>query len=97
MADSDLRALGLIETIGLAAASEAADAMVKGAYVDLVRRQQVGGGLITVIVRGDVGSVTAAVAAGSAAARRGGRVVSAHVIPRPDESIAQILDGRFMR
>jgi ethanolamine utilization protein EutM len=97
MADRDERALGLIETIGLAAAVEAADAMVKSALVELVRRQQVGGGLITVLVRGDVGSVTAAVEAGTAAAQRVGRVVSSHVIPRPDESVERVLSGRFVR
>jgi ethanolamine utilization protein EutM len=85
------QSLGLIETVGLAAATEAADAMVKAANVELVARQQPGGGLITIIVRGDVGAVQAAVDAGAAAARRIGRVISAHVIPRPHDEIENIL------
>jgi ethanolamine utilization protein EutM len=85
-------ALGLIETRGLVAAIEAADAMVKAANVTLVPRyERVGGGLITVMVRGDVGAVRAAVDAGSAAARAVGELVSTHVIPRPHEEIEAIL------
>ncbi|HVS43402.1 MAG TPA: BMC domain-containing protein [Candidatus Dormibacteraeota bacterium] len=90
MADHGV-ALGLVETVGLAAAIEAADAMVKAANVSLVTRQQPGGGLITIIVRGDVGATKAAVDAGAAAASRVGRVVSAHVIPRPHEDIGGVL------
>ena len=90
MADHGV-ALGLVETVGLAAAIEAADAMVKAANVSLVTRQQPGGGLITIIVRGDVGATKAAVDAGAAAASRVGRVVSAHVIPRPHEAISGVL------
>ena len=90
MADHGV-ALGLVETVGLAAAIEAADAMVKAANVSLVTRQQPGGGLITIIVRGDVGATKAAVDAGAAAASRVGRVVSAHVIPRPHEDISGVL------
>ena len=90
MADRGV-ALGLVETVGLAAAIEAADAMVKAANVTLVTRQQPGGGLITIIVRGDVGATKAAVDAGAAAAGRVGRVVSAHVIPRPHEDIGGVL------
>jgi ethanolamine utilization protein EutM len=87
-----LRALGLIETVGLNAATEAADAMVKAANVEMVTKQQAGGGLITIIVTGDVGAVKAAVDAGRAAAEKIGRVHSAHVIPRPHEDIAEILE-----
>lgn len=77
-------ALGLIETKGLVPAIEAADAMVKSANVHLVAYEKIGGGLITVAVRGDVGAVRAAVEAGSVAAGRIGEVVSTHIIPRPD-------------
>lgn len=77
-------ALGLIETKGLVPAIEAADAMVKAANVHLVAYEKIGGGLVTVAVRGDVGAVRAAVEAGSAAASRVGEVVSTHIIPRPD-------------
>ena len=84
-------ALGLVETVGLVAATEAADAMVKAANVEIVTRQQPGGGYTAIIVRGDVGAVKAAVEAGSAAARSVGRVASAHVIPRPHDEIAGIL------
>lgn len=77
-------ALGLIETRGLVPVIEAADAMVKAANVTLVGWQQIGGGLVSVAVRGDVGAVRAAVEAGSAAASRVGEVLSTHIIPRPD-------------
>lgn len=87
-----LRALGLIETKGLNAATEAADAMVKAANVEMVTKQQAGGGLITIIVTGDVGAVKAAVDAGRAAAERVGTIHSAHVIPRPHDDIASILE-----
>ena len=90
-------ALGLIETVGLVAATEAADAMVKAANVRIVTRQQPGGGLIAVLVRGDVSAVKAAVEAGAAAARPLGRVVSAHVIARPHEDIPAILERRPVR
>ncbi|MCS6800645.1 MAG: BMC domain-containing protein [Chloroflexota bacterium] len=83
--------LGLIETRGLVAAIEAADAMVKAANVELVGRAQVGAGLITVIVRGDVGAVKAATDAGAMAAERVGEVVSVHVIPRPHPELASLL------
>lgn len=85
------QALGFVETRGLNAATEAADAMVKAANVRLLTKQQPGGGLITVIVQGDVGAVKAAVEAGRAAAEKVGVVVSAHIIPRPHEDIAGIL------
>jgi microcompartment protein CcmL/EutN len=83
--------LGKIETKGLVAAVEAADAMVKAAQVVLTRYEKTGGGLIAVFVRGDVGAVRAAVDAGGRAAQRVGELVSAHVIPRPDESLEDIM------
>lgn len=76
-------ALGMIETKGLVGAVEAADAMVKAANVTLVGYEKIGSGLVTVMVRGDVGAVKAATDAGAAAARAVGEVVSIHVIPRP--------------
>ena len=84
-------ALGMIETKGLVGAVEAADAMVKAANVTLIGRVQVGGGLVTVMVRGDVGAVKAAVDAGSAAAGRVGELISVHVIPRPHNEVEAIL------
>lgn len=86
-----LNALGMIETKGLVAAIEAADAMVKAANVTLVGKEHVGGGLVTVLVRGDVGAVKAATDAGAAAAERVGELVSVHVIPRPHNEIEGIL------
>jgi ethanolamine utilization protein EutM len=86
-----LRAIGFVETRGLVAAIQAADAMVKAANVKLVTKQQVGGGLISIIVEGDVGAVKAAVDAGAAAASQIGKVVSAHVIPRPHDGMEDIL------
>lgn len=85
------QALGLIETKGLVSAIEAADAMVKAANVTLVGKERVGSGLITVMVRGDVGAVKAAVDAGAAAAEQVGEVVSIHVIPRPHSDVESIL------
>ena len=87
----DTSALGLIETHGLVGATEAADAMVKAANVRLTGKQLVGGNLVTIIVRGDVGAVQAAVDAGAAAAERVGELRSAHVIPRPHPEIDIIL------
>jgi ethanolamine utilization protein EutM len=75
--------LGLVETKGYVGSVEASDAMVKAAAVSLVRQIQIGGGLVTVVVKGDVGSVNAAVEAGAAAAKRVGELVCSHVIPRP--------------
>jgi ethanolamine utilization protein EutM len=80
-------ALGLIETKGLVGMIEATDAMLKAANVHLAGRVQVGGGFVTSLVRGDVGSVRAAVEAGAEAASRVGELISAHVIPRPDEAV----------
>lgn len=84
-------ALGMIETKGLVAAIEAADAMVKAANVSLIGKVHVGGGLVTVMVRGDVGAVKAATDAGAAAAERVGDLVSVHVIPRPHSEVEFIL------
>ena len=81
------QALGMIESLGLVGAIEAADAMVKAARVTFLGRQKVKGGLIAVMVSGDVGAVKAAVDAGSAACERVGKLVSAHVIPRPHDEI----------
>jgi ethanolamine utilization protein EutM len=91
---SDLRgsALGFVETQGKTAATHAADAMVKAANVRLVSMQQPGGGIITVVVRGDVGAVKAAVDAGAAAAKAVGKVRSAHVIPRPHDAVEDLLE-----
>ena len=85
------QALGMIETKGLVASVEAADAMVKAANVTLIGKEHVGGGLVTVMVRGDVGAVKAAVEAGGAAAKRVGELVSVHVIPRPHGDVEEIL------
>jgi len=85
------KALGMIETRGLVAAIEAADAMTKAAEVVLTGTEKIGSGLVTVMVRGDVGAVKAAVEAGSAAASRLGELVAAHVIPRPHNDVAKIL------
>ena len=84
-------ALGLIETKGLVGAIEAADAMVKAANVRLIGKETVGGGYVTVMVRGDVGAVKAATDAGAAAAERVGELVSVHVIPRPHGDIELLL------
>ena len=82
-------AIGLIETRGLIAQIEASDAMLKAANVSLVKQIQIGGAYVTTIVRGDVGSVRAAVDAGAAAASQVGELVSAHLIPRPDPSLLE--------
>lgn len=84
-------ALGLIETKGLVSAIEAADAMVKSANVTLIGTEKIGSGLVTVMVRGDVGAVKAAVDAGAAAAQNVGELVSTHVIPRPHNDVEKIL------
>ena len=85
------QALGMIETRGLVAAIEAADAMLKAANVELVGTEKIGSGLVSVMVRGDVGAVKAAVEAGSAAATRLGEVIATHVIPRPHADVEKIL------
>ena len=84
-------ALGMIETKGLVGSIEAADAMVKAAEVTLVGTEKIGSGLVSVMVRGDVGAVKAAVEAGSAAAERLGEVIATHVIPRPHNDVEKIL------
>lgn len=84
-------ALGLIETKGLVGSIEAADAMVKAANVYLIGKEHVGGGLVTVMVRGDVGAVKAATDAGAAAAQRVGELISVHVIPRPHSDVESII------
>ena len=84
-------ALGMIETRGLIGSIEAADAMVKEANVTLIGKVHVGGGLVTVMVRGDVGAVKAATDAGAAAAQRVGELISVHVIPRPHVEVESIL------
>lgn len=82
-------AIGLIETRGLTAQIQASDAMLKAANVSLVKQIQIGGGYITTIIKGDVGSVRAAVDAGSSAATQVGELISAHVIPRPEQSLME--------
>ena len=86
-----LQALGMIETKGLVASIEAADAMVKAANVKLIGKVHVGGGLVTVMVRGDVGAVKSATDAGAAAAERVVDLISVHVIPRPHDDVEFIL------
>lgn len=86
-----LQALGMVETKGLVGSIEAADAMVKAANVSLIGKVHVGGGLVTVMVRGDVGAVKAATDAGAAAASKVGELVSVHVIPRPHSEVEFIL------
>lgn len=94
MADELGAALGMVETRGLVGAIEAADAMVKAARVTLIGKEKIGGGFVTVMVRGDVGAVKAATDAGAAAAERVGELVSVHVIPRPHSDVEIILpDG----
>jgi len=87
-------AIGMVETRGFIPAVEAADAMVKAAHVELIGKVQVGSGLVTVIVQGDVGAVKAATDSGAAAAEKVGELVSVHVIPRPHEDTSMILPGK---
>ena len=86
-----LEALGMVETRGLVANIEAADAMCKAANVSLVGTEKIGSGLVTVMVRGDVGAVKSSVEAGANAASRLGELVATHVIPRPHEDVEKIL------
>ncbi len=86
-----LEALGMVETRGLVAAIEAADAMVKAANVTLIGTEKIGSGLVSVMVRGDVGAVNAATEAGGAAAAKLGEIVAIHVIPRPHADVEKIL------
>jgi len=94
MAETSFDALGMVETKGLVGSIEAADAMVKAARVQLIGKEAIGGGYVTVMVRGDVGAVKAATDAGAAAAQRVGELVSVHVIPRPHADIESILPKR---
>lgn len=87
----EMSALGMVETKGLVGSIEAADAMVKAANVKLIGKVHAGGGLVSVIVRGDVGAVKAATDAGAAAAEKVGELISVHVIPRPHSDIEHIL------
>ncbi|MBQ9761342.1 MAG: BMC domain-containing protein [Clostridia bacterium] len=86
-----MEALGMVETRGLVAAIEAADAMVKAANVTLMGTEKIGSGLVSVMIRGDVGAVKAATEAGRAAAERLGEIVAVHVIPRPHGDVESIL------
>ncbi len=86
-----MEALGMIETRGLTAAVEAADAMVKAAEVTLIGTEKIGSGLVSVMVRGDVGAVKAAVESGTAAASKLGEIIATHVIPRPHADVEKIL------
>ena len=87
-------ALGMIETRGFVGSIEAADAMVKAANVSLVGQERIGGGYVTVLIRGDVGAVKAAVDAGAAAAKRVGELISVHVIPRPHEEVSSLFSKK---
>jgi len=88
------QALGMIETKGFTALVEATDAMIKAANVEAVRYSKVGGGIVSVAVRGDVGAVKAATDAGAAAARRVGEVLSVSVIPSPDQTVSAFIDAK---
>ncbi|MCA9123535.1 MAG: BMC domain-containing protein [Planctomycetales bacterium] len=88
-----MNAIGLIETKGLIALVEATDAMAKAANVEIVKKVQIGGGLVTTVVRGDVGSVRAAVEAGANAAAQVGELVGSHIIPRPAEGLIEAYIG----
>ena len=94
MTNPQMIALGMIETRWLVGAIEAADAMVKAANVTLIGKEEIGGGYVTVMVRGDVGAVKAATDAGAAAAQRVGDLVSVHVIPRPHGDVEFILPAQ---
>ena len=84
-------AIGMIETKGLVGSIEAADAMVKAANVSIVGQERIGGGYVTVIVKGDVGAVKAAIDAGASAAKRVGEIISMHIIPRPHIEVNKII------
>lgn len=90
-ADPTQSALGMIETRGVVAAVEAADAMVKAANVQILRQSKAGGGLVSIMIRGEVGAVKAATDAGASAANKVGEVVAVHVIPRPHDEVESIL------
>ncbi len=82
-----MNSYGFVETIGFVGSIEAADAMIKAANIEVVAQEQIGGGYVTTVIKGDVGAVKAAVDAGTEAAQRVGQVVSSHVIPRMSESV----------
>jgi ethanolamine utilization protein EutM len=84
-------ALGMIETRGLVASIEAADAMVKAANVSIVRQTRVGGGLVSTLIRGEVGAVKASIDAGASAANKVGEVIAVHIIPRPHDEVETLL------
>ncbi len=86
-----MEALGMVETRGLVAAIEAADAMVKAANVVLIGTEKIGSGLVSVMIRGDVGAVKAATEAGANAAQNLGEIIAVHVIPRPHSDVEKIL------
>lgn len=91
-------ALGMVETRGLVASIEAADAMSKVAYVQVICQEEIGGGYVTVMVRGEVGAVQSSVDAGIAAAKRAGELVAAHVIARPHPSVEKLIrQGQVIR
>jgi ethanolamine utilization protein EutM len=92
-----MEALGMVETKGFVGAVEAADAMVKAANVQLVGKEYIGAGYVTVFVRGDVGAVKAATDAGAAAARRVGELISVHVIPRPHLEVERVIPQNSYR
>ena len=88
------KAMGMIETRGLIGSIEAADAMVKAANVEILKQEMIDGGIVTILVEGDVGAVQAAVDAGKFAASRVGELLAAHVIPRPDEHVAKMFEKK---
>lgn len=90
-----MEALGMIETKGLVALIEACDAMVKAARVSLVSYEKIGGGYVTVMIRGDVAACKAAVEAGSSAAQKVGELIAAHVIPRPHANVMELFPARL--
>ncbi|MEJ2148377.1 MAG: BMC domain-containing protein [Chloroflexota bacterium] len=94
-----MNALGMVETRGLVASIEAADAMIKTAHVKLIGQEEIGGGYITVYVRGEIGAVRTAVDAGATAAKRAGELVAVHVIARPHKAVENLLpsDAKIIR
>ena len=88
------KAMGMIETKGLVGSLEAADAMAKAANVSILKQEMIDGGIVTVLITGDVGAVQAAVDAGKAAAIRVGELLATHVIPRPDEEVAKLFNKK---
>lgn len=88
------QAMGMIETKGLVGSIEAADAMVKAASVSILKQEMIDGGIVTILITGDVGAVSAAVEAGKDAASRVGELLAAHVIPRPDQEVARMFEPK---